>query len=344
MKLTSSMAAFGLMGALALTACGSSRDGAGNENENAPGTQQPGTPGSPSTQNPDGLPSTPTTPPTVATKATIAELRATGQRGAHVEVENLVIHSIVYTKKGTLGDVQADFWAYDEANPTSGIWIEKHYKDLPAGYEPKVGEKISVNGWYGTLPPFENVSARRPALRSEVATVGKGATRSMEITVTGNVEVSPLAVAEGFGDSKGGSVSANDDHRGALVTIGGELVITNAQPEALARLNLDGSVAGYNGFEITGGILVNTSYTFRECDLNAAALVEGAVVRFPAGVTGAWDTYSFAQCETGADVAQTDGTTKFQCERYKYGAVPGSTLDSVNVLYPRTCADLVVAQ
>lgn len=281
---------------------------------------------------------------------TIKQLRdGTAAWGQSVKVENVVVTAVSFKRQGSAGDWQGEFWVADPADPKNGLWVEKFYTDTPKPYEPKIGDKLTLEGYYGTVKSFEDRIGYRPYVSSQFDFVKSGA-KPLAITVieenaTPLEDVDTTGVTD-FGNAQNGDVRPNPEFGGARVFIPGPVKITNANPGALQRLNL-GEAAGSNGFEVTGGILVNNFNTYRDCDLRNHALdagQNGEEIVFQDGISGVWDTYTHADCVDGGVPA--DGGS-FRCNSNASGHIPGSTFEGGEgenrytfVLWPQTCADL----
>ncbi|MGA9525773.1 MAG: hypothetical protein WBV82_30220 [Myxococcaceae bacterium] len=262
--------------------------------------------------------------------------------GANVEVKDVVVHTVSYSKQGDKGDYRADFWVSDPSKPNFGIWVSKFYTDQPGPYLPKSGDKITINGYFGTISKFENPTG----YRRQIANKPAGATR-LPLTISDPTPVSvpePISVsADSFGNADGGTARPNMDHAGARIFIEGPVEITNPTPKAFQRESANPEDSTYYGFEISGGILVNNSKTYKAdggCPWQTIALdagTQGQKVVFQGGLSGVWDTYTFAGCSDG-------GTDVFGCGEAKAsneGKIPGTDNNYTMVLYPQGCEDFV---
>lgn len=257
--------------------------------------------------------------------------------GAHVEVPNVVVHTISYAKTGNQGDVSADFWVSDPNDPPYGMWVSKFYKDTPTDYMPAVGDVLTINGYYGTVRNYSNPTGYRQEIAEKY--LGGGQYANMDLQKTGTAAVpDAVVVSPGeFGNADGGTVRPNADHAGSRVYIQGPIEITNPTPTAFQRVSANPDDSTYYGFEVTGGILINNSKTYKsdggcpwqETAINAAA--NGQKVVFTQGIYGTWDTYTFAPCADG-------GTDVFGCTNNP-GKVPGTNNNYTYVLYPQSCDD-----
>lgn len=255
---------------------------------------------------------------------TITQLRQSGAFGSRVRLENVVVRDVSYVVQGTSGEYRAEFWVVDPSNAKAGLWVDKFYTDTPGTYLPQKGDWISIDGWYVRMPAHFDRTGYRPVMRNEFTL--DGGTGKLGIVVKGTMgEPPPPTVNAGsFGNAGGGSVQANPDYAGARVHINGPLTLVNAQPTAMGRTSV-GMLVGYNGFEVTGGILVNNYRTFSGCDYRTMA-ESGSLVTFPNGISGVWDTYTHAPCTDTASPCYRD-----------IGSVPGTANDYTFVLYPQDC-------
>ncbi len=259
--------------------------------------------------------------------------------GSNVEVKDVVVHTVSYQKEGTGGDFRADFWVSDPAKPQYGIWVSKFYTDEPGPYLPKPGDKITINGYFSTISKFENPTGYRRQIASKKADTG-----FLPIKISDPVQVTVPAdnvvSAANFGNADGGTERPNINYAGSRVFIEGPVEIINPSPAAFQRVSGVPNDSTSYGFEITGGILVNNSKTFRSdggCPWRDTALdagTQGQKVVFQGGLSGVWDTYTFAACADG-------GTDVFNCFKSEGGKVPGTDNDYTMVLYPQSCDDFV---
>ncbi len=287
-----------------------------------------------------------------------------------VKLDGLMVHTISSRFRGSSGDHEAQFWAMQPgSNPPVGIWIEKIFFDTPSTYEPKPGDIINVDGFFSTENPFTDRSGYRYILAREKEVVsnvvGNGIPLTIEVVSTGNAVPPPVTVAAGFGNADAGRWRPNPEYSGVRVFIPGPLELTDPQPLAMRRVSytaadLSGSDAGFFGFEVTGGILVNNYKTFgnsptdggaARCDYRKAEVDGVGQATFPNGISGIWDTYTHAPCADGGtrgydkDLFPTGG---FECfkERGRVpftGAFDGGLKDAFGqnfytyALYPQNC-------
>jgi hypothetical protein len=261
----------------------------------------------------------------------------------YVEVRDVVVTAVESSFLGSLGDSQARFWVADTRDNRQGLWIQKDFTDIPRTYEPRVGDLLSIQGFYRNN--FDNVD--RSGYRRFMGEASNASVRAdggilRIVVIDGGVTVpQPVTAMPMFGNAMNGNARPNPELGGVRVFIPGSLTLTNAQPTALTRIASDRTVAGFNGFEVTGGILVNNFNTFGttrdggtpRCDWRVAAL-DGGTVTFPNGISGIWDTYTHAPC--------LDGTCARNQPGYRdAGYVPGATNNSFTyVLYPIDCTEL----
>jgi hypothetical protein len=255
-----------------------------------------------------------------------------------VEIRNVVVTAVDELNIGSQGDHQAYFWVQDTSDNRQGMWIRKDYTDLPRTYTPVVGELLNVRGFYQTqFSTWDRYGYRRHLGEGCSAAVrNDGGVLVIEVVDAGVTSI-PVTVMSGFGNSMNGTSRPNPELASNRVFIPGPVTLTSATPIALTRIGVDGGISGYNGFEITGGILVDNFFTFGEtrdggsprCDWRAIA-ADGGTVTFPNGLTGIWDTYTHAPCIGSA----TCGAAR------DAGSVPFANNQFTYVLYPTDCAEL----
>lgn len=261
-----------------------------------------------------------------------------------VTVDNVVVTAIDSISVKANG-VQASFWVADIDNPKNGIYVFKKDVYPPTTYTPKVGDVLTIIGTVQKYDATWDQFGYRVELSGACKTGG-----SMTFILT-DAGVTPAVnmVSPPFGNSDGGNTRPNAAYGSSLVSISGPLSITNAAPVALSRIGVDGGLIGYNGFEVTGGILVANAYTFDRADGGSASsnpdgghcdwrnvVADGGSVTFSAGITGIWDTYTHAPCIGVSNCSfNRDG-----------GYVPGTDNGSgaanqyTYVLYPLDCTML----
>ncbi len=239
---------------------------------------------------------------------------------------------------GTRGDSQAKFWVQDLRDNRQGLYIRKDYTDLPNNYQPVIGQVLSIRGYYQTQSVTFDRDAYRRHLGEGCSTAVRNDGGVLIITVTDSgVPSIPVTAPVGFGDALNGTARPNPELASNRVFISGPVSLINATPSPLSRIGIDAGVEGFNGFEITGGVLVNNFATFGttrdggsvRCDWRAIA-ADGGTVTFPNGLTGIWDTYSHAPCIGDENCAF----------RRDAGQVPFANNTFTYVLYPTDCNEL----
>ncbi|HVG62595.1 MAG TPA: hypothetical protein VNA24_28785 [Hyalangium sp.] len=288
----------------------------------------------------------------------IGILRDTGTQGLAVKLEHVVVTAVDDLIRGAQGDFIAQFWVVDPCFPKEGIWVDKHYLDVPKPYAPQLGDELTIEGLFRHInatasdvnAPNEQAKTRnayRPALKSSFQIGVPNVSGSLVITKTGTVPVpQDVTVPPGFGNANGGVAKANPEYGGARVHIPGPLTLTNANPPALKQRPDNPEDGTYLGFEVTGGVLVSNDKTFGEtfdggrprCDWRNV-VNDGGMVSFPNGIRGVWDTYSHVPCADGGFNAP-DGGTFPSCSfsARDAGYIPGATNNYTYILYPQDCA------
>lgn len=269
--------------------------------------------------------------------------------GTRVFLTNVVVTGVLSNYEATKGGCSsttpkgwyARFWVADPNNPKDGIFIEKYCADVPLVFPVAVGDLLDIDGWLGTFKPFEDGEGYRLAIGSE-RFYSSNVLNPLPMTVTKKGTMSAIndnIAPVGFGRwPDGGILKANPDYVGARVEINGPLSITNIMPTALKRVSAKpGDNASY-GFEVSGGVLVNTQavWSIRQADGGydltcdwLGKMRDGGSVTFPK-IKGVWETYTQASCSDG-------GTDKDSCF-LNHGKVPGYPDASVtNVMYPLEC-------
>lgn len=262
----------------------------------------------------------------VAITYTIGALRANSPRNDHVILENVVVHSIAYSGYDDGG--YAGFWVVDPASPEDGLWVQKNSTDLPIAYTPAVGDKVTLDGYYGTVANYKDRRGYRRYLHAGDPGGLLSVTKVGTATLPAANQVDPATL----GKADGGGVSYR--YASTRIKIPGPVTITNANPPHLRRYSYYNPV-GYDGFEVSGGILVDDYMTYKNCDFRKTVL-DGGSVTFSNGISGVWDTYTHAPCiDAGAPYSPSN------CYAQK-GYVPGLDASTVLVLYPIDCStDLV---
>ncbi|MFL5320489.1 MAG: hypothetical protein ACJ790_12585, partial [Myxococcaceae bacterium] len=266
----------------------------------------------------------------------------------------VVITNVGVSSTGSQGDYSVDMWVADQSDLTQTIYVNKFFTDIALfsdggvypKYLPQPGQVVKIEGVFSRYSNFADRTAYRQGISSGFNLFpAPGGSNKLKITVSDTTVTPPTAtdVPSGFGNAQGGAVQADKSFQGQYVHIPGSLTITNANPTALERFRstTDGGpdfVSGENGFEVTGGVLVDNLFTFRDagtetgCDWLKAAQ-SGQTVTFPNGISGVWDTYSHSYC--------LDGGSGSSCRSSK-GFVPGTDAGYTFVLYPTRCSvDLV---
>jgi hypothetical protein len=270
----------------------------------------------------------------------IAAAKCANICGEHLQVREVVVTAVEEAFIGTQGDGRARFWVQDTRDNRQGLWIFKDFNDLPRTYQPRVGELLNIRGFYKSqFSTWDRFGYRRQLGNGCSAAVrNDGGVLEIEVMDAG-VMTLPVTAMPGFGNSMNGNSRPNPELGSTRVFIPGPVTLTSPTPVALARISSDGGVGGFNGFEITGGVLVNNFFTFGEtrdggsvrCDWRAIA-ADGGMVTFPNGLAGIWDTYTHAPC-IGNPSCGGDRDA---------GYVPGTqpTNAFTYVLYPTDCAEL----
>ncbi|RKG72892.1 hypothetical protein D7W79_27090 [Corallococcus exercitus] len=257
-----------------------------------------------------------------------------------VTLRDVVVTDVDYEKLGNDGaQWRSFFWVTDPAFPKEGLYITKFYDDMPDTYRPTPGNKIDVEGYFGTEPNYQPFSGRRHHLANDFRNAKK-----LVITVKsdGGVDERPAANEVTVADLQASLAVAQNTapYVGTRVHLAGPLTLTNAQPTQFQRLDSANSGTIYYGFEVTGGILVYQDKTRdrsgdggTRCDYQKAAL-DGGAVTFPNGISGVWDTYTFAPCTDG-------GTDITGCgNNSSDSGVPGTDQRYTYTLIPQDCTDL----
>ncbi|MBL8922899.1 MAG: hypothetical protein JNJ54_28885 [Myxococcaceae bacterium] len=271
------------------------------------------------------------------TDFSIAAAKCANICGDHLWIRDVVVTGVEESFTGTQGDSQAKFWVQDTRDNRQGLWISKSFTDLPRTWQPRVGDLLNIRGFYKSqFSTWDRFGYRRQLGNGCSAAVrNDGGVLEIEV-VDGGVTSIPVTAMPGFGNAMNGTTRPNADLGSTRVFIPGPVSLTSPTPVPLSRLGVDAGVAGFNGFEITGGVLVNNIFTFGNypdggprCDWRAIA-ADGGVVTFPNGLTGIWDTYTHAPCIGVADCGGNRDA----------GSVPFTTNTFTYVLYPTECAEL----
>ncbi|QAT86739.1 hypothetical protein EJ065_5204 [Corallococcus coralloides] len=259
-------------------------------------------------------------------------------------LRNVVVSGIHYEKLSDQGNGawRSYFWVTDPASPKEGLFIHKFYTDTPESYRPQIGDTVDIEGVFGTEPNYEPFSGRRHHLANQRAFNGAPAV-PLAITpkiVDAGVDARPPANEVTVEDLTASLAVAQNSaaYLGTRVHLAGPLTLTNPQPTQFMRLDNEDAGTLYYGFEVTGGILVyhdktrsrtfSDGGTFEGCDFQKAAL-DGGAVTFPNGISGVWDTYTFAPCENGSsditgcgDNSSDSGVPGITDKRYTYTIIP----------------------
>ncbi|MCK8496326.1 hypothetical protein OWM54_05075 [Myxococcus sp. MISCRS1] len=300
--------------------------------------------GPPDAGPPDAGPSS--CPAPVNGMGPIGVLRTTAERGDRVSLNNVVVTAVSNIQKGSSGDIIARFWVVSPCFPKEGIYVDKYYTDhettVAGKYEPVVGDVLDITGLYREFLPDgdDNVpagrDAYRPVIKNDFRLNVSGATGKIAFNKRGSGQV--LADNEApanFGNAEGGTAQPNPEYAGSRVHIPGPITITNARPPAFRQYPDDPTNDNYLGFEVTGGVLVANYKTYQTCDLRVSA-DDGGTVTFPNGIRGVWETFTNTPCVDGGTTT-TDAGTRFTCNDYGDGVIPGTENKFTYVLYPMNC-------
>jgi len=293
--------------------------------------------------------------------ATVQEAKA-ATFPTKVALQGVVVTAISFAARSTSANlcagtssagVNAEFWVADPASPQFGVFVKKFRCDGDVDYFPHVGDVLNISGVIGFESSFTQRIGYRTLVKAEFdyipmkpagyvcALSSTPPCEPLVISLTGTM--APLPVNDQpvtFGAN--GAIKAEPALKGARIKIAGPLTIANIVPEALHRVSAAGAAdTRYYGFELSNGVLVNDFRTFDGARLEDGGVshcdqrwivADGGTVTYTNGITGVWDTYTYAACVDG-------GTDLFNCFANK-GAVPGVP-DSgyTNVLFPTDCAD-----
>jgi hypothetical protein len=247
-----------------------------------------------------------------------------------VILREVVVHT-VRSKRSRVSQVtggtqwQGDFWV-GEPDGGRGIFVQKYFTDAPETYEPRVGDVVSVTGFLTELqdgrsqnPGSLHRDGYRRALTSAFAVDGGSARLEIGVLASGH-PVRALAPSPSELGADGGRYAARPDLLGARVGLPGPLTLTHATPPSMLRYSrtdagvvylnassADGGVRDVvNGFEVTGGVLVDDGATHASCPWRWV-VSDGGTVVFPQGISGVWDTYTQVpevECAIGPDYAR----------------------------------------
>ncbi|WP_257463292.1 hypothetical protein [Archangium lipolyticum] len=287
-------------------------------------------------------------PPTVV--MTIAEARRTPFDGrVRVKLEGVVIHTVESPDHGPRSDAGTPvrFWVVDPARPTQGLWVEKSPTDLPTDFVPQVGQYVDITGWMQAGAGDEQLEGYRARIANP--RVFDNSLGRLEIRLIDTLPVpADNRAPPGFGAADGGWLRPNPELLGTRVYVPGPLVMTDPSPSAFPHVPALSNGSAFNGFEVSGGILVSSRNTSgpsptdggpARCDWQDLVRGDGGVVVFPNGIRGVWDTYTYVPCQDGGteDLAT--------CPKDPAGGrVPGTELPDggfgnafTHVLLPQDC-------
>ncbi|NOJ98150.1 hypothetical protein D7W82_00270 [Corallococcus sp. CA049B] len=260
--------------------------------------------------------------------------------GNKATLRDVVISGVHYEKLSEQGNGswRSYFWVTDPAAPKEGLFIHKFYTDTPDAYHPQIGDTVDIEGYFGTEGNFTPFTGRRQRLANQRdPAVPLAITPKITDAGTANLPAANEVTAEDLTASL--AVAQNSAaYLGTRVHLAGPLTLTNPQPVQFQRLDNEDAGTLYYGFEVTGGILVyhdktrsrtfSDGGTFEGCDFQKAAL-DGGSVTFPNGISGVWDTYTFAPCKNGSsditgcgDNDPDSGVPGITDKRYTYTIIP----------------------
>ncbi|QSQ16627.1 hypothetical protein [Myxococcus landrumensis] len=282
----------------------------------------------------------------------IGNIKANGKRGDIIDLDNVVVTAVKDFDKGDQGDFIARFWVVDPCFPMEGIYVDKFYKDKASAaapdFQPAVGDVVRIKGWFrrfnanGRDGAPELREAYRPVIKSTYLLNVSGVTVGDMIVAKKETDRQILPdneVAAGFGNADSGKEKPNADFAGLRVHIPGPLSVTNVRPPSMKSQPDNPTNTTYLGIEVTGGILVSTSKTYRSDNCKIMETVDdGGTVTFPKGIRGVWETFTNVQCsDAGTTTTLPDGGTSTRCNAYGDGVVPGTTNNFTYVLHPMDC-------
>ncbi|RKG53708.1 hypothetical protein D7X30_30045 [Corallococcus sp. AB011P] len=263
--------------------------------------------------------------------------------GNKATLRDVVISGVHYEKLGTGAEWRSYFWVTDPAAPKEGLFIHKFYTDTPNTYHPQVGDTVDIVGYFGTEANYEPFTGRRHRLANQRDPAVPLAITPK--TVDAGVDARPPANEVTAEDLQASLAAAQNSaaYLGTRVHLAGPLTLTNPQPTQFQRLDNEDAGTLYYGFEVTGGILVyhdktrsrtfSDGGTFEGCDFQKAAL-DGGAVTFPNGISGVWDTYTFAGCTNGSSDITGCG------DNDRDSGVPGTNQRYTYTIIPQGCEDL----
>ncbi|NNB99880.1 hypothetical protein HJC10_35535 [Corallococcus exiguus] len=263
--------------------------------------------------------------------------------GTKATLRDVVVSGIHYEKLSDQGNGswRSYFWVTDPAAPKEGLFIHKFYTDTPDAYHPQLGDTVDIVGYFGTEPNNSPFTGRRHHLANQ-QTPAVPLAITPKLTDAGTANLPPAN--EVTVDELTASLAAAQNsaaYLGTRVHLAGPLTLTNPQPSQLQRLDNEDAGTLFYGFEVTGGILVYHDKTRDRsdgglgCDYQKAAL-DGGSVTFPNGITGVWDTYTFAGCINGSSNITSCGTGGNDRD----SGVPGTDQRYTYTIIPQGCEDL----
>ncbi len=263
--------------------------------------------------------------------------------GTKATLHDVIVTDVDYEKLGTDGKQwRSFFWVTDPAFPKEGLYISKFYDDLPDTYRPQPGNTVDIEGYFGTEPNYQPFSGRRHHLVNDYR---NGKTLNITVKSDAGVEARPPANEVTVEDLQASLAAAQStaSFLGTRIHLAGPLTLTNPQPVQFQRLDSEDAGTIYYGFEVTGGILVyhdktrsrnlSDGGTVVGCDYQKAAL-DGGAVTFPNGISGVWDTYTFAPCTNGSSDITGCGNNSSD------SGVPGTDKRYTYTIIPQGCEDL----
>ncbi|RYZ32026.1 MAG: hypothetical protein EOO72_15920, partial [Myxococcaceae bacterium] len=150
-------------------------------------------------------------------------------------LRDVVVTDVDYEKLGTDGKQwRSFFWVTDPAFPKEGLYITKFYDDVPDTYRPQPGNKIDIEGFFGTEPNYQPFNGRRHHLVNDFRNGKK-----LVITVKSDAGVDARPPAnEVTAEALQASLDAPQSsaaYLGTRVHLAGPLTLTNPQPSQLQR-------------------------------------------------------------------------------------------------------------
>jgi hypothetical protein len=297
--------------------------------------------------------------PPAVNERSLQQLRADGCSGVRVRVRSVVVTAVERDAAAADGGgSDQDFWVADLGPASGGMFVDKQPEDrvdAGTGGRVAVGDRLLLEGYYGTLSPQADQVGYRQALKGYPGfDPGFASAGGLEVTHLGRATPpSPVRVDAGVLDAAGGLARPAPALAGSWVQVEGPLELVDAAPAALSPRPLlaDGGLGPPRvlGYALGGGVLVvdrRADGSLRldggaggACAWGEGAADGGARVRFPTGVRGVWDTFTHAPC--------LDGGTAEGCATDR-GGVPGTAGTGAadggspftHVLYPQDCGDV----